>query len=46
VNTTQHYTGKRALVIGSGPAGSIAAAFLAKQGFHVDVISFMISTVF
>eukprot|EP00210_Caulerpa_lentillifera_P004352 g4150.t1 len=33
----QHYYGKKALIVGAGPAGSVAASFLAKQGFHVDV---------
>jgi len=31
-------------VVGAGPAGSVAAAFLAKQGFDVEVIRLMIST--
>ncbi|KAG2495591.1 hypothetical protein HYH03_006191 [Edaphochlamys debaryana] len=31
------YQGKKAVVIGAGPAGSVAAMFLAKQGFRVEV---------
>eukprot|EP00210_Caulerpa_lentillifera_P004319 g4122.t1 len=31
------YAGKKALVVGAGPSGSLAASFLAKQGFQVDV---------
>ncbi|KAG2449076.1 hypothetical protein HYH02_005825 [Chlamydomonas schloesseri] len=31
------YTGKRAVVVGAGPAGSTAAMFLARQGFQVEV---------
>jgi 2-polyprenyl-6-methoxyphenol hydroxylase-like FAD-dependent oxidoreductase len=31
------YTGKRAVVVGAGPAGSTAAMFLARQGFLVRV---------
>ncbi|KAF8072714.1 kmo [Scenedesmus sp. PABB004] len=31
------YTGKRAVVVGAGPAGSTAAMFLARQGMTVDV---------
>ncbi|KXZ44087.1 hypothetical protein GPECTOR_74g701 [Gonium pectorale] len=31
------YTGKKAVVIGAGPAGSTAAMFLARQGFRVEV---------
>eukprot|EP00210_Caulerpa_lentillifera_P004349 g4147.t1 len=33
----QHYVGKKALVVGAGPAGSLAASFLSKQGFIVEV---------
>eukprot|EP00210_Caulerpa_lentillifera_P004348 g4146.t1 len=33
----QHYIGKKALVVGAGPAGSLAASFLSKQGFTVEV---------
>jgi len=42
----QQYKGKRAIVAGAGPAGTVVAAFLSKQGFFVDVISFMISVVY
>ena len=31
------YVGKKAIVIGAGPAGATAAAFLAKNGFDVKV---------
>ncbi|EFJ43553.1 flagellar-specific protein Ssa14 [Volvox carteri f. nagariensis] len=31
------YTGRKAVVVGAGPAGSVAAMFLARQGFRVDV---------
>ena len=31
------YVGKKAVVIGAGPAGATAAAFLAKNGFAVKV---------
>ncbi|GIL95578.1 hypothetical protein Vretimale_1533 [Volvox reticuliferus] len=31
------YTGRKAVVVGAGPAGSVAAMFLAKQGFRVEV---------
>lgn len=31
------YAGKRAVVVGAGPAGSTAAMFLARQGFQVEV---------
>jgi threonine dehydrogenase-like Zn-dependent dehydrogenase len=31
------YAGKKAVVVGAGPAGSTAAMFLARQGFSVDV---------
>lgn len=31
------YTGRSAVVVGAGPAGSAAAMFLARQGFIVDV---------
>ena len=31
------YLGKKAVVIGAGPAGAAAAAFLAKNGFTVKV---------
>lgn len=33
----QSYAGKRAVVVGAGPAGSTAAMFLARRGFAVDV---------
>lgn len=36
-NSEAPYTGKKAVVIGAGPAGSTAAMFLAKQGFRVEV---------
>ncbi|GFR39880.1 hypothetical protein Agub_g382 [Astrephomene gubernaculifera] len=31
------YTGRKAVVVGAGPAGSTAAMFLARQGFMVEV---------
>ncbi|GAX76027.1 hypothetical protein CEUSTIGMA_g3470.t1 [Chlamydomonas eustigma] len=31
------YLGKKAVVVGAGPAGSTAAMFLAREGFSVDV---------
>ncbi|GLC46748.1 hypothetical protein PLESTF_000431900 [Pleodorina starrii] len=31
------YTGRKAVVVGAGPAGSVAAMFLARQGFRVEV---------
>lgn len=31
------YVGKKAVVVGAGPAGSATAMFLARQGFSVDV---------
>eukprot|EP00882_Tetradesmus_deserticola_P018045 GHRQ01019362.1.p1 GENE.GHRQ01019362.1~~GHRQ01019362.1.p1 ORF type:complete len:224 (+),score=55.99 GHRQ01019362.1:113-784(+) len=31
------YSGRKAVVVGAGPAGSTAAMFLARQGFAVDV---------
>lgn len=31
------YAGKKAVVVGAGPAGSTAAMFLAREGFTVDV---------
>ena len=34
---TEKYLGKKAVVVGAGPAGGIAAAFLAKEGFDVTV---------
>lgn len=34
---TPLYKGKKAVVVGAGPAGSAAAMFLARQGFRVDV---------
>jgi len=34
---TPLYVGKKAVVVGAGPAGSTAAMFLARQGFSVDV---------
>lgn len=33
----QSYAGKKAVVVGAGPAGSTAAMFLARRGFQVDV---------
>eukprot|EP00210_Caulerpa_lentillifera_P004350 g4148.t1 len=32
-----HYVGKKALIVGAGPAGSLAASYLSKQGFTVEV---------
>eukprot|EP00877_Chromochloris_zofingiensis_P014865 jgi/Chrzof1/9632/Cz04g10110.t1 len=32
------YTGKTAVVVGAGPAGSTAAMYLARQGFNVEVL--------
>jgi hypothetical protein len=37
VPVTPLYKGKKAVVVGAGPAGSAAAMFLARQGFSVDV---------
>ena len=31
------YAGKKAIVVGAGPAGSTAAMYLAREGFSVDV---------
>lgn len=36
-SVTPLYLGKKAVVVGAGPAGSAAAMFLARQGFSVDV---------
>jgi NADPH-dependent 2,4-dienoyl-CoA reductase/sulfur reductase-like enzyme len=36
---TPLYMGKKAVVVGAGPAGAVAAMFLARQGFTVDVSS-------
>ncbi|GMH44774.1 hypothetical protein BSKO_12726 [Bryopsis sp. KO-2023] len=36
-STTGQYTGKKAVVIGAGPAGTVAAVFLAKRGFDVKI---------
>lgn len=33
----QLYKGKKAVVVGAGPAGACAAMFLAEQGFEVEV---------
>eukprot|EP00878_Enallax_costatus_P016055 GHUV01016834.1.p1 GENE.GHUV01016834.1~~GHUV01016834.1.p1 ORF type:complete len:473 (+),score=145.50 GHUV01016834.1:831-2249(+) len=35
--TAPLYVGKKAVVVGAGPAGSTAAMYLARQGFTVDV---------